>query len=220
MARRSTALILVSLLLMTGCAWFQRVEDKPAQELALDGMEALKEGNYKTALEEFQKLKDWYPFSKYAILAELKIGDAHYHLGEYDEAVAAYENFENLHPRNEAVPYVVYQIGRCYFDRIDTVDRDQANARSALETFRRLRKQYPESSYTKRSAEHIDKCLKSMAGHDLYVGLYYLKKDRYKAALHRFLSVVKEYPDVGVHHEALQFIAVAERKLQEEAAEE
>lgn len=219
MARPSLALFVVAVFLLTGCAWFQRVEDKPAQELAVDGMEALKEGNYNTALEEFQKLKDWYPFSKYAILAELKIGDAHYHLGQYEEAVAAYESFENLHPRNEAVPYVVYQIGRCYFDRIDTVDRDQANARRALETFRRLQKQFPDTSYVKRSAEHIDKCLKSMAGHDLYVGLYYLKMKHYKAALHRFLSVVREYPDVGVHHEALQFIAEAERKLKEASEE-
>ena len=73
--------------------------------------------------------------------------------------------------------------------------------------------------YAKRAGEHIDKCLKSMAGHDLYVGLYYLKGDHYPAALHRFLGVVKDYPDVGVHHEALQFISVAERKIQEAEAE-
>ena len=86
-------------------------ETGSAQQLAWDGMDAYDDGEYKDAIENFQKLKDWYPFSKYAILAELKIADAHYHLDQYEEAIFAYEEFEKLHPRNEAVPYVIYQIG-------------------------------------------------------------------------------------------------------------
>ena len=50
-------------------------------------MDAYDDGDYKVAIENFQKLKDWYPFSKYAILAELKIADSHYHLEQYEEAV-------------------------------------------------------------------------------------------------------------------------------------
>ena len=90
-------------------------------------------GDYSRAIEKFEKLKDWFPFSRYAILAELKIGDANYNLERYQEAIFAYEEFEKLHPRNEAIPYVIYQIGRCYFDQIETIDRDQNSARKALE---------------------------------------------------------------------------------------
>ena len=100
-------------------------ETGTAQELAWDGMDAYEDGEYKDAIEYFQKLKDWYPFSKYAMLAELKIADSHYHLKQYDEAIFAYEEFEKLHPRNEAIPYVIYQVGLCYYDQIDTIDRDQ-----------------------------------------------------------------------------------------------
>ena len=97
-------------------ALFGSEETGTAQELAWDGMDAYEDGNYKDAIEYFQKLKDWYPFSKYANLAELKIADSHYHLEEYDEAIFAYEEFEKLHPRNEAIPYVIYQIGRSYYN--------------------------------------------------------------------------------------------------------
>ena len=83
-----------------------------AQQLAWDGMDAYEDGDYTIAIEHFQQLKDWYPFSKYAILAELKIADSQYHLKNYEEAIFAYEEFEKLHPRNEAIPYVIYQIGR------------------------------------------------------------------------------------------------------------
>ena len=64
-----------------------------AQQLAWDGMDAYEDGDYKEAIEQFQQLKDWYPFSKYAILAELKIADSHYHLKNYDESIFSYEEF-------------------------------------------------------------------------------------------------------------------------------
>jgi len=214
MRKSISPVLLVFLLLLSGCSWFQTVEDKPAQELASDGMEALKAGRYEEAIKSFEKLKDWYPFSKFAIVAELKIADAYYRLEKYDEAVFAYENFENLHPRNEAIPYVIYQIGRCYFDRMDTVDRDQGSSRKALETFRRLNNQFPNNPFGNKIEDHINRCLKTLAGHELYVGLYYYKTKHYKAALNRFKTVITEYPDFGVHREAILYVARCEERLE------
>lgn len=207
--------VLAFVLMVSGCSWFETVEDKPAQELASDGMESLSAGRYQEAIESFEKLKDWYPFSKFAILAELKIADAYYRLENYPEAVAAYENFESLHPRNEAIPYVIYQIGRCYYEQIDSVDRDQISALKALETFRRLNRQFPQNEYAAKMEDHINRCLKSLAGHELYVGLYYYKTKHYKAALKRFEKVLSDYPDVGYHREAILNIARCEETLAE-----
>ena len=106
----------------------------------------------------------FYPFSKYAILAELKIADAHFRLEEYEDAIFAYESFESLHPRNEAIPYVIYQIGLCYFKQVDTIDRDQTTAKKALDTFGRLKKQFPNSPYTRNAGSRVKKCLKSLVG--------------------------------------------------------
>ena len=212
------------LFLVSGCSALKKAwnavtgseEIGSAQQLAWDGMDAFEDGDYDDAIENFQQLKDLYPFSKYAILAELKIADAHYHLKQYEEAIFAYEEFEKLHPRNEAIPYVIYQIGRCYFDQIDTIDRDQMPARKALETFQRLNKQFPDDQYARSGAEHIPKCIKSLAGNDFYIGLFYYKSKHYKAALSRFMSVLSNYPDVGYHQEALEYIAICEASLSED----
>lgn len=211
--KRFIFLGIISIFVFTGCAWFETKEEKPAQELASDGMDYFRDGDYRKAIESFEKLKDWYPFSKYAILAELKIADAHFRLEEYEDAIFAYESFESLHPRNEAVPYVIYQVGLCYFNQIDTIDRDQTTAKKALDTFRRLKKQFPKSPYTKNAGSRIKKSLKSLAGHELYVGLFYFKSKHYKAALNRFKSVLANYPDVGVHKKALEYIALCEASL-------
>jgi outer membrane protein assembly factor BamD len=190
-------------------------ENLTAQELAWQGMDEFQDGQYKKAIEKFQRLKDIYPFSKYAILAELKLGDAHYRLEQYEDAVFAYEEFEKLHPRNEAIPYVIYQIGRCHFDRIGTIDRDQTAARKALETFQRLRKQFPNDPYSRSAGEHIVACYKSLAGHEFGIGAFYFKTKHYKAALRRFRTVVVDYPDVGYHQPALDYIARCEKEIQE-----
>ena len=222
--RHIATICLIVLLVATGCStikgqWnkiFGTDETGTAQELAWEGMDAYQNGKYSKALEKFQRLKDNYPFSKYAILAELKIADAHYKREEYEDAVFAYENFEQLHPRNEAVPYVIYQIGRCYYDQIDTPDRDQTSAQKALETFQRLVKQFPRDKYSTRAAEHIKTAQKSLAGHAYIVGTFYYKSKHYKAALHRFMSIISDYPDVGYHQKALEYIAKCEASITKE----
>ena len=187
-----------------------------AQQLAWDGMDAYEDGDYKEAIEYFQQLKDWYPFSKYAVLAELKIADSNYHIKNYEEAIFAYGEFEKLHPRNEAIPYVIYQIGRCYFDQIDTIDRDQTPALKAYETFQRLDKQFPNDKYARSGAEHVTTCVKSLVGNEYYIGVFYYKSKHYKAALHRFMAVLSDYPDVGYHQKALEYIAKCEAELSPE----
>ena len=215
----------VSLFVCFGCTRFgNKVDDLidiitgedevlSAQELAWSGMDEYDDKEYKKALEHFQNLKDNYPFSKYAILAELKTGDCHYHLQQYAEAIFAYEEFEKLHPRNEAIVYVIYQIGLSYFEQIGTIDRDQNAARNALETFRRLQKQFPDDQYARTAEDHITACIKSLVGHEYTVGVFYYKTKHYEAALNRFMTVLSKYPDVGYHQQSLEYIAKCETKI-------
>jgi outer membrane protein assembly factor BamD len=206
-----TAMALI--LLLSGCSWFQTREEASSEDLVSDGMYNYESGKYMQAIESFEKLKDWYPYSKYAILAELKTADAYYRLGKYDEAVAAYEAFESLHPRNEAIPYIIYQIGTCYFEQIDTVDRDQRSAEKALEGYMRLLRQFPNDPYAHKARQNIKVCQRSLAGHEFYVGLFYFKSGHYRPALKRFKSVLSNYPDVGIHQNALRYITLCENEL-------
>ncbi len=212
----------VAMLVFSGCSLFfdKKTDDKTAQELVNDGMEAYNSQRYRSSLESFEKLKDWYPFSKYAILAELKIADAHFYLEEYEAASVAYESFENLHPRNEATPYVVFQRGLCYIKQMETVDRDQTSAKKAIEIFNRLKKAYPTSEYAAQADAYIQQSLKNMAGHEFYVGEFYFKNKRYQAAIVRFRNVVSNFPDVGLTEKALGNIARCDVELAKQAATE
>ncbi|MCP4720244.1 MAG: outer membrane protein assembly factor BamD [Desulfobacteraceae bacterium] len=181
---------------ISGCSLFDGSSqmNKNAEQLAAEGAAAFMHEDYTDAVKAYTDLKDWYPFSKYAILAELKIADSHFYLEEYDEAVIAYESFENMHPRNEAVPYVIKQIGLCWFNRIDTIDRDHTPAKNALAQFQRLVAQYPGNEYGKETGDNIKKCIDHIVGHELYVANFYFKTQKYKAALKRYEYIVEYFP--------------------------
>lgn len=191
-------------------------EEKLAPELAEDARVQFEKERYQEAIDIYTKLRDWYPFDKLAVEAEYNIAEAHFKMEAYDEAALAYEEFEKLHPRHESIDYIIHQQALCYFNRLDTVDRDQAQAIKAISVFTRLIRQYPESTFVQGAKEKREICLKSLAGHEMYVGRYYLKNKKYKSALHRFQTVLDAYPGLGFDAEAEKLAARSRDKLDQE----
>ncbi len=205
--------ILILALCLSGCSFFEdpayRQINKSAEQLASEASSAFLNEDYRDAVKAYTDLKDWYPFSKYAILAELKIADSHFHLEEYPEAIQGYGEFEKLHPRNEAIPYVINQIGLCWFNQIRTIDRDHRPAQKALVQFKRLTEQFPKSEHAEKAEEMIGKCVGHLAAHEFYVAEFYFKAKEYKAALKRYEYIVKFYPNSLQHEMALERIPQA-----------
>ena len=205
---RKIFFVCLAVILISGCSSHDgpRQMNKTAQQLATEGASAFMNEDYKDAVQAYSDLKDWYPFSKYAILAELKIADAHFKLEEYPEAIAAYEAFERMHPKNEAVPYIINQLGMCWFNQIDTIDREVVPAENALAAFERLIKQFPDDELSHEALAHIDVCIDNIAGHELYVANFYFKTEKYKAALSRYQYIVENYAGTDQSQTALEKI--------------
>lgn len=221
-----TALVLFFLLIgggLTGCGClFGPKETDTAEELAEKGMEYFDDEDYHDALKAFTLLKERYPYSRYAILAELKVADAHFHRKEYAEAIVAYGEFLQLHPKNDAIPYVMYQIGECYYKQLLGEDRDQTPTRQAIAAFQRLLQEHPNSTYANTARERILKCRKLLMKHELYVAKFYFKSKLYEAALGRFEGVLERYKDVlplSERREVLNSISACKEKLSEEIGE-
>jgi len=215
--------IFITLLLLaigpSGCSFYNHLFGEPEPEtpgiLMERGMESMAAGHYKSAIDSFEKIKDRYPYSKFALLAELKLADALFGKGSYDEAYDAYDEFERLHPTNAQIHHVIYQKGMCHFSQIGTIDRDQSHTIKAKEEFQRLIKRFPDSVYARLAQKRLRECFINLAKHELYVGKFYYKIKRYKAAKGRFLYILHNYPDLGQYHEALRYLGLCEEKLAE-----
>ena len=188
------------LLLLPGCGildYFLLPEpEERADELYEGANEAMQDQDYSRAATLYLKLKDNFPFSPYAIEAELSLGDALF-LGEnYPEAVEAYKDFESLHPRHDAIPYVIFQIGMANMKTFVSVDRPTTALQEALEYFGRLREMYPESEYTLRAVEESINARRYIAEHELYLGDVFYHMEQYGPAWKRYSYIVENFPDV------------------------
>ena len=211
--------ILVLIFLLSGCSLFGiggKKPEKSPEELMNQGISMFRDRNYRDAVEAFQKIKDRYPYSKFAIQAELKMADALFKRKEFEEALEAYIEFEKLHPKNESIPYVIYQQGMCNFLRMGTIDRDQTSTKNALEEFERLRKEFPTNQFSLQAQRNIRKCHSNLAEYEFYVGYFYFKSGNYLAALRRFEYLITHYPDLGQYGKALTYIAKCRERLAEE----
>ncbi|MBL7172930.1 MAG: outer membrane protein assembly factor BamD [Desulfobacteraceae bacterium] len=215
--------VIFILLLFNGCALWKSLfgeEELTPAELMSQGVEDFNDGKFEAATESFQKIKDRYPYSEFAIKAELKMADALYERDLFDEAYDEYTEFEKLHPRNPEIPYVVFQKGMCNFSRVSTIDRDQSYTWKAKEDFERLIKRYRRSAYTERARKKVRECYIKLAEHELYVGNFYFKMEKYQPAMSRYIYLIENYPDVGQYYEALEKIKICREKLAEEKKEE
>ncbi|UCD84996.1 MAG: outer membrane protein assembly factor BamD [Deltaproteobacteria bacterium] len=217
-------LLIFVLLLISGCAGAKVKEIPPAEDLYNEAMEEFDQekglGIFSTSdplklIEKFQKVIDYYPVSKYAVLAELRIADVHFRNREYQEAIICYQEFKRLHPTNEHIPYVQYQLGLCHYKLILSIDRDQRATEKAVSHFEELIRRFPECEYAGDAREKLLSSRRRLAEHEFYVGKFYYRRGDHQIALGRFKRILRDYPGLGYDDKALYFIARCHFQLRE-----
>jgi outer membrane protein assembly factor BamD len=200
-----SSLLLISLV---GCAGKSSDQASSPEPIATEAMKAFNKGNYTTALKHFETLTDRFPFSQYSLMAELKSADCHFYLDHYAEAISAYQAFEENHPTNEAVPYTMFQVGMCHYNRLDSIDRDPASAVDAIAVLNKLIRSFPQSSYIDEARSRITAARNFLANHEMYVARFYIKTNKLKQAEVRLEYLIANYPDSSVTTEAEKTLAL------------
>jgi outer membrane protein assembly factor BamD len=162
------------------------------------------------AAQFYDKLLEQYPFSDNAETARLRIAHAYYLGGEYEKAIAAFNDFERLHPTSEALAFVEYSVGMAYLDQARPLDRDKAATENAKLQFQRVLSRYGDTLYGRLAAFRIAQCDELLAGHELKVGEYYASIGKEQAALSRYRYLVEQYPQTDAAVEARRRLPAAE----------
>lgn len=218
-------LFLFLCLSMAGCSVVDSVllpdPEESAQDLFEAGNDAMLEKDYLASIKHFTKLKENYPFSPYTVEAELSLADAYFLDGEWLMASEFYKEFESLHPRHTAIPYVLYQIGMSNMNSYRSVDRPPTFVREAYAYFTRVQDSYPDDEYAEKSAEQIKKCRRLLAEYEIYTGDFYFRTENYGAAWLRYKVVVDSYKDIeDLHRYASEKIHAAYLLRSQKEAEE
>ena len=200
------------------------VETRSAREIFDTGETQLADGDAEEAAASFDEVERLFPFSQLAKRAMIMSAFSYYRAGNMPEARAAAGRYLDLYPSDVDAAYAQYLIGLTYYDNIVDTGRDQATTRRALQELTTVVERYPASDFAREAKLKIDLTRDHLAGKEMEVGRYYLKRGHYLAAINRFRVVLEQYQTTSQTPEALHRLVEAylalgvEREAQTAAA--
>jgi outer membrane protein assembly factor BamD len=211
-ARRHALLALLLTIGLTACA---EAPKPPPDEAYRQAVEEAKEGHNQEAKRLFEQVRDADTPVRLEFLAEIGIADSLYKDRKYEEAAAEYSHLFDIHSGDAIADYLKYQLGMCYYRRIDTIDRDQGLTRRARSEFTELVTRYPESDLVPAAQENLRLCNEYLAKRELYVGDFYFAKGNFRAAKNRYERGITAYGRVDSLPQLLHRLVLAEDALGE-----
>jgi outer membrane protein assembly factor BamD len=207
----------------TKTATFEDV--KPADELYLKGLEIL-EGrrilwlftiiNYDAAIESFQAIIDNYPYSDFEVKAQLRIAGAYFDDGRYEEALAYYQDFADLHPLHKSVAFALLRAAQCHYNQIESIDRDQGATNNATAALEKLIREHPYAEETREGEEMLLNLRTRLAQNMLHIADFYLDRTHWQSAAARYRRVLDEFPGLGLDARALYRLGVCLENMRRE----
>jgi outer membrane protein assembly factor BamD len=175
----------------------------PAEQLYNEGLAFIDKREYEGAAKRFSELDKQYPFSVWSQRALVMQTFANFESRNYDEAIATGRRYLGLHPSSQDAAYVAYMVANSYYNQIPDTTRDQERSERALLAFQEVVQRWPKSEYANDAKFKINVVRDQLAGREMNVGRYYLKKRNYPAAINRFRIVVAQYQTTNQIEEAL-----------------
>jgi outer membrane protein assembly factor BamD len=181
----------------------KQFENKNAESIYKEANSHMEKHDYSTASKILEELERLHPYSKYAALAQVKLGDCYYKMKKYEEATSEYEIFVRTHSTHEHVPYAIYMLGVVYFEQMPIVERDQEVTIKSLQYLYILREKFSNCRYVKDANSKIKELRQQLAGREIYVAKFYQKHNNYAAAISRLNTVINAFKDTNHAPEAL-----------------
>jgi outer membrane protein assembly factor BamD len=214
--RARAALIALALFALAGggCSLFHKDDDyvpeDPADRLYNQGLFLLNnKQDYESAAKKFDEVDRQNPYSDWARKALLMSAYSYYQAQKYDDCINAAKRYVTLHPGSPDAAYAQYLIGVSYYDQILDVEHDQARADKAVAALEEVVRKYPDTEYALNAKKKIDTARDQLAGKEMEIGRFYMKKRDFTGAINRFKVVVTHYQTTREVEEALERLTEA-----------
>jgi outer membrane protein assembly factor BamD len=200
----------------TGSLWdkFSKKDDQfvdePADKLYNEGLYLMNQSkDPKAASKKFEEVDRQHPYSDWARKSLLMSAYAFYNAGDYDSCIGAATRYVTLHPGSQDAAYAQYLIAASHYDQIPDISRDQGRTEKAMQSLEEVIRKYPTSEYATSAKQKLEGAKDQIAGKEMDIGRYYMKKRDYTAAINRFKTVVTQYQTTRHVEEALMRLTEA-----------
>lgn len=198
--------------LLAGCASKEDdlgLDKTPAEQIYNEGLVLQQAGKRQAAVKKFEDLDRLHPYSEWAKKAVLMQAYTQFERGAYTDCISAATRFVTLYPGSPDAAYAQYLIAESYYKQIPDISRDQERTGKALAAYAELLQKYPTSEYADDARRKVLMVKDQLAGKEMDVGRFYLRKGDYLAAINRFRTVTTEYQTTRHVEEALSRLVEA-----------
>lgn len=183
--------------------------ERPVEDIYSSALRQLDREDWEGAAKLFDEVERQHPYSSWARRAMLMSAYCYYQANKYDQAILAAERFISLHPGNKDVPYAYYLKAISLYEQIVDVGRDQRTTELALVALNDVWQRFPQSEYARDARLKIDLTMDHLAGKEMAIGRYYLRRQQTVAAINRFRTVIERYQTTSHTPEALHRLTEA-----------
>ena len=178
-----------------------------------EGYKELENGDALFAAKKFNEAELLYPQSNWAPKAALMAAYSYYSQDYYYDAEYELNRFLKVYPNEKNIPYAHYLLGMVYYERIIDEKKDLGPLVMAEEKFKFIEKNYPDTDFALDSSYKLDLIQDYLASKEMYIGIHYMKKKKWIAAINRFKNVVNKYEQTSFIDEALHRLVELHYKL-------
>ena len=177
--------------------------ERPVERIYNLALAELDKGDYAESVALFNEVERQHPYSEWARRSALMSAFASYQARDYDQSIATAQRFISLNPAADDAAYAYYLIAVSYFDQIVDVGRDQNTTELSKAALTDVARRFPDSDYARDANLKLDMVQDQLAGKEMELGRWYLRRNQHLAAVNRFKTVVKDYETTGHAAEAL-----------------
>ena len=168
-----------------------------------EGVKAFEEGDVLFAAKKFNEAEILYPQSEWAPKSVLMAAYAYYSQDYYFDAMSELERFIKKYPKHKRLNYAHFLLAICHYEQIIDEKKDLGPLMRAQKEFKFVVNNYPDSDFALDSKYKLDLINDVLASKEIFLGRYYMKKEKWVAAINRFKQVVEIYDTTIYIEEAL-----------------
>ena len=208
---RKFCLILIILVLFFGCSKKEEntliIKEKSLETQMIsaykEGLGFLDRRDGLSAAKKFNEAELLYPQSEWAPKSALMAAYSYYMITYYSDAINELEQFIKKYPNSKRMDYANFLLAMCYYQSIVDEKKDLEPLLKARDKFVYVVETYPDTDFALDAKFKLDLIREILASKEMYLGNYYIEKEKWIAAINRFKNVINDYETTIYVEEAL-----------------
>ena len=178
-----------------------------------EGFEELEKGDVIYAVKKFNEAELLYPQSEWAAKSVLLAAYAFYSQNYYDRSIDEIERFIKKYPNHKNMDYAYFLLAMCHYENIVDEKKDLEPLLLSKQKFEYVVQNYPDTDFALDAKFKLGLIQDVLASKEMYIGKYYLKKEKWVAAINRFKTILNEYETTIYVEEALHRLVETNYKI-------